>query len=128
MLKGFVPWEPWVPMPYPYKEVLCARDMFTRGEKLIVQTPDFVDFANELSGFTSRNSLISVCKKMLFIRGIRTNLRLGQAGEGRELYITVDCARSGKAAATIKNPSIKNCCPFVLYFERKSCLMDPLSA
>jgi hypothetical protein len=55
--------------------------MFARGERLIVQTPDFVDFANELSFFTSRNSLIAACKKMLFVRGVRTNIKLGQAGE-----------------------------------------------
>jgi hypothetical protein len=76
-MQGFVPWDKWVPMPYPYKEIISARDMFTRGEKMMVQTPDFVDFANELAGFTSRNSLISACKKMLFIRGIRAGVRLG---------------------------------------------------
>jgi len=117
-----------VPMPYPYKEILYARDMMARGDKLVVQTPDLLDFCNDLKGFTSRNSLISVCKKMLFMRGVRANMKLGQSGEGRDLYMTVECARAGKAASIIRNHSIKNCCPFALYFERKSCLLDPASA
>ena len=73
-MEGFIPWAPWVPMPYPYKELLFAKEMFYRGETLAVHTPDFVDIANETSHFTSRNNLISAVKKMLFIRGVRTNL------------------------------------------------------
>lgn len=101
--------------------------MFARGERLVVQTPDFVDFANDLSFFTSRNSMIAACKKMLFLRGIRTNIKLGYAGEQKEYYVTVECARAGKASAHIRNTTIKVNCPFVLHFERKSCLLDPLS-
>jgi hypothetical protein len=73
-MEGFIPWAPWVPMPYPYKELLFAKEMYYRGESMSVQTPDFVDIANEITNFTSRNSLISAVKKMLFIRGVRTNL------------------------------------------------------
>ena len=35
-LVGFVPWEPWVPMPHPFREVLFAKEMIDRGEKLMV--------------------------------------------------------------------------------------------
>jgi len=33
-LQGFVPWEPWVPMPYPHRELSIARQNYTRGDKL----------------------------------------------------------------------------------------------
>jgi hypothetical protein len=102
-MQGFVPWDSWVPLPYPFKEVQYAREMFSRGERLVVQTPDFVDFANDLSFFTSRNSLIAACKKMLFMRGVRTNIKLGLGGEQKEYYVTVECARGGKASAHIRN-------------------------
>ena len=32
--------------------------MYQRGENLFVQTPDFVEFANDISHFSSRNQLI----------------------------------------------------------------------
>ena len=52
-LPGFVPWDRWVPMPYPHRELTYARCMYHRGENLIVQTPDFVDFANDLADISS---------------------------------------------------------------------------
>ena len=47
-LNGFKPWEKWVPMPFPHKEITYAKGMYERAENLMVQTPDFADFANEL--------------------------------------------------------------------------------
>ena len=47
-LDGFEPWANWVPMPYPHKALLYAKQMYTRGEKLMVQTPDFVSLANDI--------------------------------------------------------------------------------
>ena len=48
-LPGFFPFDTkWVPMPFPHKEIAYAKGMYERGENLMVQTPDFVDFANEL--------------------------------------------------------------------------------
>ena len=35
-LSGFDPWAPWVPMPYPHRELTYARGMYMRGENLIV--------------------------------------------------------------------------------------------
>ena len=36
MLPGFRPWEPWVPMPYPHRELTYARGMYMRGENMTV--------------------------------------------------------------------------------------------
>ncbi len=35
-MEGFKPWAPWVIMPYPYKELLFAKEMYFRGESLSV--------------------------------------------------------------------------------------------
>jgi hypothetical protein len=112
-------------MPYPHKELIFAREMNLRGDKMMVMTPDLVDFCNDLKGFTSRNSMISVTKKMLFMRGVRTNIELGRGGDNKDYYLRVACCKAKKASAIRRNFSIKKECPFALYFERKSCLLDP---
>ena len=35
-MEGFIPWASWVPMPYPYKELLFAKEMYYRGESMTV--------------------------------------------------------------------------------------------
>ena len=45
-LPGFQPWDSWVPMPFPHRELTYARGMYMRGESLTVQTPEFETFAN----------------------------------------------------------------------------------
>ena len=47
-LQGFQPWDSWVPMPFPHRELTFARGMYMRGESLIVQTPGFEDLANDI--------------------------------------------------------------------------------
>ena len=36
LLPGFRPWEHWVPMPYPHRELTYSRGMYMRGENLTV--------------------------------------------------------------------------------------------
>jgi hypothetical protein len=62
-LPGFFPFDKWVPMPFPHKEIAYAKGMYERGENMMVQTPDFVDFANELGDMCSRNALILKSKE-----------------------------------------------------------------
>jgi len=123
---GFKPWDSWVPMPYPHRQILYAHDMFTNKDKLSVTTPDFTDFANNLQGYTSRNALITNVKKMLQMRGVRPGMFLGHAGENKDRYITIYCARAKKASAVIMNHTIHSECTFAMYFERKSCLLEPV--
>lgn len=35
-LPGFSPWESWVPMPFPHRELTYARGMYMRGEQLTI--------------------------------------------------------------------------------------------
>ena len=35
-LPGFSPWDTWVPMPHPHRELTYARGMYMRGENLSV--------------------------------------------------------------------------------------------
>ena len=35
-LPAFLPWDKWVPMPHPHREIAFARGMYMRGEKLTV--------------------------------------------------------------------------------------------
>lgn len=105
-------------MPYPHRELLSARRSYVRGDTLIVQTPDFVDFANEVRNITSRNKLIKQVKRMMIERGVRANLQMSYTGEMKNLNVIVNCCRSGKSHC--KNPSIKNQCPFIMYYQRKT--------
>lgn len=57
-LQGFKPWDTWVPMPFPNKELGYARLLYSKGMQLMIHTPDFVDFANEIANITSRNLMI----------------------------------------------------------------------
>ena len=50
--------------------------MVTKGDKMVVQTPDFLEFANDVQGITSRNELIYKAKRMMMMRGTRTNLQI----------------------------------------------------
>lgn len=70
-LVGFEPWDEWVPMPYPHRELAFARQLYTKGDKLLVATPDFVDFANKLANITSRNQLIFKCKRLMLEKGFK---------------------------------------------------------
>lgn len=55
-------------------------------------------------------------------RGMRANLQMSSTGEVKSIIVVVMCSRNGKACT--KNPSIKNNCPFIMYFCRKSALID----
>jgi len=55
-------------------------------------------------------------------RGIRANLQMSSTGEVKSIIVVVMCSRNGKACT--KNPSIKNNCPFIMYYIRKSALID----
>ncbi|CDW85737.1 UNKNOWN [Stylonychia lemnae] len=133
-LHNYVPWADWVPMPVTHRELSFARAMYQRGENTMVQTPDFVDFANDLVNLTSRNKLIyqsiqlfikiSIVKRMMLKRGMRANLQMSSTGEVKSITVVVMCSRSGKAST--KNPSIKNNCPFIMYFVRKSAYENEL--
>ena len=35
-LTGFIPWDTWVPMPYPHRELSIVRSNYTRGDKMQV--------------------------------------------------------------------------------------------
>ena len=59
---------------------------------------------------------------MMLTRGMRANLQMSSTGEVKSIIVVVMCSRNGKACT--KNPSIKNNCPFVMYFIRKSALID----
>eukprot|EP00347_Sterkiella_histriomuscorum_P002817 403366692 len=117
-LDHFIPQADWVPRPVLHRELAAARGMYERGENMMVQMPDFVDFANELQGYTSRNKLIFQMKRMMLSRGIRANLQMSSTGEVKSITIVVMCSRGGKAHT--KNPSIKSHCPFVMYIMRRS--------
>lgn len=119
-LSGFVPWEPWVPLPYPHRELSIARTNYSRGDKLQVQTPDFVDFANHLAGITSRNQLIYRTKRMMLEKGIRANLQFSGTGETKGLSIVFLCSRAPRAPLGHKPTPSKTSCPFVMHFVRKS--------
>lgn len=47
---------------------------------------------------------------------------MSSTGEVKSIIVVVMCSRNGKAST--KNPSIKNNCPFIMYFIRKSALID----
>jgi hypothetical protein len=59
---------------------------------------------------------------MMLARGMRANLQMSSTGEVKSIIVVVMCSRNGKACT--KNPSIKNNCPFIMYFIRKSALFD----
>ncbi len=59
---------------------------------------------------------------MMLARGMRANLQMSSTGEVKSIIVVVMCSRNGKACT--KNPSIKNNCPFVMYYIRKSALID----
>ena len=73
---GFRPWDAWVPMPYPHRELNFARKLYLRGDNLLVQSPDFWEFCNNMKGITSKNHLIWKVKKMAMDRGFRGKLSL----------------------------------------------------
>lgn len=75
-LDGFKPWDTWVPMPYPHRELNFARKMYMRGDNLLVQSPDFWEFCNEIKSTTSKNNLIWKVKKMAMDRGFRGKLSM----------------------------------------------------
>ena len=54
-LEGFVKWADWVPHPHPHREIMSARKNYVRGDTIMVQTPDFVDFPNKVAHIESRN-------------------------------------------------------------------------
>lgn len=91
-----------------------------RGDNLLVQTPDFWEFSNDIKWITNKNHLIWKVKKMSMDRGFRGKVSLHQ-NEGNPQTIIMICNKSGKSTA--KNPSIKAECPFLLHYERKSFLM-----
>lgn len=74
MLDGFKPWDDWVPMPHPYRELNHARKMYMRGENLFVQTPDFWEFSNKIGNITNRNLLLLRLKTMAMDRGFRVRI------------------------------------------------------
>lgn len=43
---------------------------------------------------------------------------MSSTGEVKSIIVVVMCSRNGKACT--KNPSIKNNCPFIMYYVRKS--------
>ena len=47
---------------------------------------------------------------------------MSSTGEVKSIIVVVMCSRNGKACT--KNPSIKNNCPFIMYYIRKSALFD----
>ena len=75
-LPGFHPWESWVPMPFPHRELTYARGMYMRGEQLTVQSPEFESFANNIAGVTSKNELIFKVKRFSLERGFRVKLTM----------------------------------------------------
>ena len=119
-LPGFHPWESWVPMPFPHRELTYARGMYMRGEQLTVQTPEFEVFANNIGNITSRNELIFKTKRMCLERGFRSKLSMATTSETKSIHIIFLCNRSGKSSLRCKNPSVKGLCPFLLHYERKS--------
>lgn len=63
-------------MPYPHRELNFARKMYMRGDNLLVQSPDFWEFCNEIKNTTSKNNLIWKVKKMAMDRGFRGKLSM----------------------------------------------------
>jgi len=59
---------------------------------------------------------------MMLNRGMRANLQMSSTGEVKSIIVVVMCSRNGKA--NTKNASIKNNCPFIMYYIRKSALID----
>jgi hypothetical protein len=108
-------------MPYPHRELNFARKMYMRGDNLLVQTPDFWDFANEVKNITNKNTLIWKVKKFSMERGFRGKLSI-QPNDAKQSSIIMICNKSGKSTA--KNPSIKAECPFYVHYERKSFLLS----
>jgi len=119
-LQGFSPYDSWVPMPFPHRELTYARGMYMRGESLTVQTPNFADYANSIAEITSRNELIFRLKRMCLQRGFRAKLSMSTTNETKSLTVIFLCNRSGKSSLRCKNPSVKGLCPFMLHYERKS--------
>ena len=119
-LQGFSPYDSWVPMPFPHRELTYARGMYMRGESLTVQTPNFADYANSIANITSRNELIFKLKRMCLQRGFRAKLSMSTTNETKSLTVIFLCNRSGKSSLRCKNPSVKGLCPFMLHYERKS--------
>ena len=119
-LPGFRGWEPWVPMPYPHRELTYARGMYMRGENLTVQTPNFESFCNDVKNITSRNELIFKLKRKCMERGFRSKLSMSTNNETKSLHVIFLCNKSGKSSLRCKNPSVRGLCPFLVLYERKS--------
>ena len=64
-MAGFKPFEDWVPMPIPSKELGFARILYQRGENTLMATPDFVDFANDIGKISSRTQIIMKGKLLI---------------------------------------------------------------
>lgn len=97
--------------------------MYMRGDNLLVQSPDFWEFCNEIRNISNKNTLIWKVKKMAMDRGFRGKLSM-QQNDGKSHTVIMICNKSGKSTA--KNPSIKAECPFLLQFERKTFLQKQL--
>lgn len=63
-------------MPIPHRELNFIRKLFMRGDNLVIQTPDFWEFSNEIKCITSKTHLIWKVKKMTMDRGFRGKLSL----------------------------------------------------
>jgi len=90
-----------------------------RGDNLLVQTPDFCDFTNDMKNITNKNYLIYKIKSMTMERGFRGKIPNNQT-DCNPQTVVMTCNKTGKSTA--KNPSIKAECPFYLHYERKSFL------
>ena len=91
--------------------------MYMRGDNLLVQSPDFWEFCNDIKNITNKNTLIWKVKKMAMDRG-KLSMQNNDAKNPHSVIMI--CNKAGKSTA--KNPSIKAECPFYLHFERKSFL------
>ena len=63
-------------MPYPHRELNFARKMYMRGDNLLVQSPDFHEFCNDIKYISNKNTLIWKVKKMAMDRGFRGKLSM----------------------------------------------------
>ena len=87
---------------------------------MIVQTPHFESFANDIGGITSRNELIYKLKRKCMERGFRSKLSMSTNNETKSLHVIFLCNKSGKSSLRCKNPSVRGLCPFLVLYERKS--------
>ena len=103
-LPSFHPWESWFPMPFPHRELTYARGTYMRGEKLTVQTLEFVVFANNIANITSRNELIFKTNQFCLERRFRSKLSMTTTSETKSIHIIFLCNRYGKSSLRRKNP------------------------